>query len=49
LRKEVTGTLPASAAKAAREAFRVTAEYLKQTIEQDLPTVDYFLRVTENQ
>lgn len=45
LRKEVSGSLPASSASAAREAFRVAADYLRHTVEQKLETVDYFLRV----
>jgi len=47
LRKEGAGTLPASAAVSAREAFRVAAHYLRHTVEQKLETVDYFLRVTD--
>lgn len=45
LRKEVSGSLPASSASTAREAFRVAADYLRHTVEQKLETVDYFLRV----
>jgi DNA repair protein RecO (recombination protein O) len=49
LRKEGKGTLPAAVLPIAREAFRVCADYLRHTVEQDLATVDYYLRVTHTE
>jgi DNA repair protein RecO (recombination protein O) len=48
LRHEGTGTLPSAIAPSAREAFRVTADYLCRAVETELGTVDYFLRVTDS-
>jgi DNA repair protein RecO (recombination protein O) len=47
LRREGTGTLPGSAAASARDALRVVGDYLRHTVEHDLPTLEYYLRVTE--
>lgn len=46
LQVEGRGSLPAASAPDCREAFRAVALYLRHTLEQDLPTVDYYLRVT---
>jgi DNA repair protein RecO (recombination protein O) len=47
LQSEGTGRLPAASRIAAREAFRSVASYLLHILERDLPTLGYFLRVTQ--
>jgi len=48
LRSEGTGKIPKTSSGQVREAFTSIASYLSHTLEHELPTVGYFLRVIES-
>jgi len=48
LREEGSGTISAALAAHSRPAFKAAALYLSHTLEHELATVEYFLKVTES-